>query len=103
MHGVGLAQTTIRRRRLVKFARILNSTHGRERYRDRFSTRIKKCALPKLANQPGVKLCTERSGYTACSTIAMSLIVVPDDAPPVLAPSDAVTQLRDCEHRIYPT
>jgi len=33
----------------------------------------------------------------------MSLIVIPDDAPPVLAPSDAVTQLRDCEHRIYPT
>ena len=33
----------------------------------------------------------------------MSLIVIPDDAPPVLAPSDAVTQLRDYEHRIYPT
>jgi phosphoglycerate dehydrogenase-like enzyme len=33
----------------------------------------------------------------------MSLIVIPDDAPPVLAPSDAVTQLRNCEHRIYPT
>src|SRR5262245_523246 len=33
----------------------------------------------------------------------MSLIIVPDDAPPVLAPSGAVTQLRDCEHRIYPT
>ena len=33
----------------------------------------------------------------------MSLIVIPDDAPPVLAQSDAVAQLRDCEHRIYPT
>ncbi len=33
----------------------------------------------------------------------MSLIVIPDDAPPVLAPSDAVTQLRDCDHRIYST
>src|SRR5215813_5520346 len=33
----------------------------------------------------------------------MSLIVIPDDAPPVLAPSDAVTRLRDYEHRIYPT
>jgi phosphoglycerate dehydrogenase-like enzyme len=33
----------------------------------------------------------------------MSLIVIPDDAPPVLAPSDAVLQLRDYEHRIYPT
>ena len=33
----------------------------------------------------------------------MSLIVVPDDAPPVLSWSDAVGQLRDCEHRIYPT
>jgi phosphoglycerate dehydrogenase-like enzyme len=33
----------------------------------------------------------------------MSLIVIPDDAPPVLAPSDAVTQLHDYEHRIYAT
>lgn len=33
----------------------------------------------------------------------MSLIVIPDDAPPVLAPSDAVTQLHDHEHRIYST
>ena len=33
----------------------------------------------------------------------MPLLVIPDDAPPVLAPSDAVAQLRDCEHRIYPT
>lgn len=33
----------------------------------------------------------------------MRLLIVPDDAPPVLAPSEAVTQLRDCEHRIYPT
>jgi len=33
----------------------------------------------------------------------MPLLIVPDDAPPVLAPSEAVTQLRDCEHRIYPT
>jgi len=33
----------------------------------------------------------------------MSLIVIPDDAPPVLARSDAVAQLRDYEHRIYPT
>jgi phosphoglycerate dehydrogenase-like enzyme len=31
----------------------------------------------------------------------MSLIVIPDDAPPVLSPSDAFTQLRACEHRIY--
>jgi len=33
----------------------------------------------------------------------MSLIVIPDDAPPVLASSDAVTELHDCEHRIYST
>ena len=33
----------------------------------------------------------------------MPLIVIPDDAPPVLSRSDAVGQLRDCEHRIYPT
>jgi D-3-phosphoglycerate dehydrogenase len=33
----------------------------------------------------------------------MSLIVIPDDAPPVLAPSEAFTQLHDYEHRIYPT
>ncbi len=33
----------------------------------------------------------------------MSLIAIPDDAPPVLARSDAFTQLRDCEHRIYAT
>src|SRR5262245_52394263 len=33
----------------------------------------------------------------------MSLIVIPDDAPPVLSRSDALTQLRHCEHRIYPT
>src|SRR6266550_3030625 len=33
----------------------------------------------------------------------MSLIVIPDDAPPVLSRSDAVAQLRDCEHRVYPT
>jgi phosphoglycerate dehydrogenase-like enzyme len=33
----------------------------------------------------------------------MSMIVVPDDAPPVLSRSEAVGQLRDCEHRIYPT
>jgi phosphoglycerate dehydrogenase-like enzyme len=33
----------------------------------------------------------------------MSLIVIPDDAPPVLSRSEAVTQLRDLEHRIYPT
>jgi phosphoglycerate dehydrogenase-like enzyme len=31
------------------------------------------------------------------------LIVVPDDAPPVLSRSDAARQLRDSEHRIYPT
>src|SRR5262247_1047832 len=33
----------------------------------------------------------------------MRLLVIPDDAPAVLAQSDAVAQLRDCEHRIYPT
>ena len=33
----------------------------------------------------------------------MPLVVSPDDAPPVLAQSDAVAQLRDYEHRIYPT
>jgi D-3-phosphoglycerate dehydrogenase len=33
----------------------------------------------------------------------VALVVVPDDAPPVLARSDAVAQLRDYEHRIYPT
>ena len=33
----------------------------------------------------------------------MSLVVIPDDAPPVMSLSDAVTQLRDCEHRVYPT
>lgn len=31
------------------------------------------------------------------------LIVIPDDAPPVLAQSDAATQLRGYEHRIYST
>src|SRR5438093_11473883 len=34
---------------------------------------------------------------------SMSLIVIPDDAPPVLSRSDAVRQLRDCAHRVYPT
>ena len=33
----------------------------------------------------------------------MPLLIVPDDAPPVLARSDAVAQLRAYEHRIYPT
>ena len=33
----------------------------------------------------------------------MPLIVIPDDAPPVLAPSDAIGLLRDCDHRVYPT
>ena len=33
----------------------------------------------------------------------MSLIVIPDDAPPVMSLSDAVRQLRDCEHRFYTT
>lgn len=33
----------------------------------------------------------------------VSLIVIPDDAPPVLSRSDAFAQLRDCEHRIYAT
>ena len=33
----------------------------------------------------------------------MPLIVVPDDAPAVLSRSNAVMQLRDCEHRIYTT
>jgi phosphoglycerate dehydrogenase-like enzyme len=33
----------------------------------------------------------------------MSLIVIPDDAPPVMSPSDAVRRLRDCEHRLYST
>jgi D-3-phosphoglycerate dehydrogenase / 2-oxoglutarate reductase len=33
----------------------------------------------------------------------MSLIVIPDDAPPVLSQSDAVTQLHDVEHRVYQT
>jgi D-3-phosphoglycerate dehydrogenase len=33
----------------------------------------------------------------------MPLIVIPDDAPPVLSRSDAIGQLRDCEHRVYPT
>jgi len=33
----------------------------------------------------------------------MPLIVIPDDAPPVLSRSDAIAQLRDCEHRLYPT
>ena len=33
----------------------------------------------------------------------MSLIVIPDDAPPVMSLSDAVRQLRDCEHRLYTT
>src|SRR6185436_9584182 len=35
--------------------------------------------------------------------VPMSLIVIPDDAPPVLSLSDAVGQLRDCEHRLYTT
>jgi D-3-phosphoglycerate dehydrogenase / 2-oxoglutarate reductase len=33
----------------------------------------------------------------------MPLIVIPDDAPPVMSLSDAVTQLRDREHRLYAT
>ena len=33
----------------------------------------------------------------------MPLIVIPDDAPPVLSRSDAIGQLRDCAHRVYPT
>jgi D-3-phosphoglycerate dehydrogenase len=33
----------------------------------------------------------------------MSLIVIPDDAPPVMSLSDAVGQLRDREHRLYTT
>ena len=33
----------------------------------------------------------------------MSLIVIPDDAPPVLSQSDAFAQLRDVEHRVYQT
>jgi phosphoglycerate dehydrogenase-like enzyme len=33
----------------------------------------------------------------------LPLLVIPDDAPPVLSGSDALTQLRDVEHRIYPT
>jgi phosphoglycerate dehydrogenase-like enzyme len=33
----------------------------------------------------------------------LPLLVIPDDAPPVLSLSDALTQLRDVEHRIYPT
>jgi phosphoglycerate dehydrogenase-like enzyme len=33
----------------------------------------------------------------------MGLIVVPDDAPPVLSRSDAVERLRESEHRIYST
>jgi len=33
----------------------------------------------------------------------MPLIVIPDDAPPVMSLSDAVTQLRDCEHRLHAT
>src|SRR5258706_7331191 len=33
----------------------------------------------------------------------MPLIVIPDDAPPVMSLSDAIRQLRDREHRLYPT
>jgi len=33
----------------------------------------------------------------------MLSIVIPDDAPPVMALSDAVARLRDHEHRLYPT
>jgi len=33
----------------------------------------------------------------------MSLIVVPDDAPPVLSRSEALGQLRGCAHRMYST
>jgi len=33
----------------------------------------------------------------------MSLIVIPDDAPPVMSLSDAFGRLRDCEHRVYTT
>ena len=33
----------------------------------------------------------------------MPLIVIPDDAPPVLSRSEAVGQLRHCEHRVYAT
>lgn len=33
----------------------------------------------------------------------MLLIVIPDDAPPVMSRSDAVSRLRDCEHRLHAT
>ena len=33
----------------------------------------------------------------------MSLIVIPDDAPPVMSLSDAVRKLRNSEHRLYST
>ena len=33
----------------------------------------------------------------------MPLIVIPDDAPPVMSLSAAVMQLRDCEHRLHAT
>src|SRR5919197_214866 len=33
----------------------------------------------------------------------MPLIVIPDDAPPVLSRSDAIRQLRDHDHRLYET
>jgi len=44
---------------------------------------------------------TNREGEETLPTLP--LIVIPDDAPPVLSRSDAVAQLRDCEHRVYPT
>jgi phosphoglycerate dehydrogenase-like enzyme len=90
IHGVGLRQTAIRRRRALKFAEVSNSTLDAELRSDRFSGPITKFCIARIGEQ----------GFTSGS---MPLIVIPDDAPPVLSRSDAVTQLRDCEHRIYPT
>src|SRR5262245_7094293 len=36
-------------------------------------------------------------------TDAMPLIVIPDDAPPIMSAAGAASRLRDCEHRIYAT
>ena len=33
----------------------------------------------------------------------MALIVIPDDAPPVMSRSDAIQHLRDDDHRLYET
>src|SRR5215470_11104369 len=62
-------------------------------------SRVARATFNITAASFGAKPIVERRYQTA----AMPLIVIPDDAPPVLSRSDAVRQLHDLDHRIYPT